>query len=257
MAFCSCAFSQSTAHGRSGSAVNSPGSLSVGLQHGCEIYSRSPSPAAVQLPFLVRGGNPFSTTSIYTLIHCLERRWKVYFPQGGTGALVQALVKLFLELGGRTSSGVRDHRDHDEGQSGNRRHDPRRTEGTIRAGGQRRRRVSHLRRSLAPNRFCRGDAQEARQDELQYVAVPGLFRHEQEIFESGASQHYFWTRYRELLPDILSEAFWLTTFRSIRTCRRAPIRRWPRRIAKLFMFCLRASFGQGAHRLGKGRPKLR
>jgi hypothetical protein len=55
----------------------------------------------------------------------------------------------------------------------------------------------------------------------------------------------------------LSEAFWLTTFRSICTCRRVPIRRWPRRIAKLFMFCLRASFGQGAHRLGKGRPKLR
>jgi phytoene desaturase len=49
---------------------------------------------------LLVGGNPFSTTSIYTLIHCLERRWGVYFPEGGTGALVQALVKLFLELGG-------------------------------------------------------------------------------------------------------------------------------------------------------------
>jgi phytoene desaturase len=49
---------------------------------------------------LLVGGNPFSTTSIYTLIHCLERRWGVYFPKGGTGALVQALVNLFLELGG-------------------------------------------------------------------------------------------------------------------------------------------------------------
>jgi phytoene desaturase len=49
---------------------------------------------------LLVGGNPFSTTSIYTLIHCLERRWGVYFPKGGTGALVQALVKLFLDLGG-------------------------------------------------------------------------------------------------------------------------------------------------------------
>ena len=50
---------------------------------------------------LLVGGNPFTTTSIYTLIHCLERKWGVYFPRGGTGALVQALVKLFEELGGR------------------------------------------------------------------------------------------------------------------------------------------------------------
>jgi phytoene desaturase len=49
---------------------------------------------------LLVGGNPFTTTSIYTLIHCLERKWGVYFPKGGTGALVQALVKLFRELGG-------------------------------------------------------------------------------------------------------------------------------------------------------------
>ncbi len=49
---------------------------------------------------LLVGGNPFTTTSIYTLIHCLERKWGVYFPKGGTGTLVQALVKLFKELGG-------------------------------------------------------------------------------------------------------------------------------------------------------------
>ena len=46
-------------------------------------------------PLLV-GGNPFSTTSIYSLIHYLERRWGVHFPRGGTGALVQALGKLML-----------------------------------------------------------------------------------------------------------------------------------------------------------------
>jgi phytoene desaturase len=50
-------------------------------------------------PLLV-GGNPFSTTSIYTLIAFLERRWGVHFPIGGTGALVQGLVKLVLGLGG-------------------------------------------------------------------------------------------------------------------------------------------------------------
>jgi phytoene desaturase len=49
---------------------------------------------------LLVGGNPFTTTSIYTLIHCLERKWGVFFPKGGTAALVQALVKLFTDLGG-------------------------------------------------------------------------------------------------------------------------------------------------------------
>ena len=49
-------------------------------------------------PLLV-GGNPFSTTSIYSLIHYLERRWGVHYPRGGTGALVQALGKLMLEVG--------------------------------------------------------------------------------------------------------------------------------------------------------------
>ncbi|HMY15304.1 MAG TPA: phytoene desaturase family protein, partial [Polyangium sp.] len=44
-------------------------------------------------PLLV-GGNPFSTTSIYTLIAFLERKWGVHFPMGGTGALVKGLVKL-------------------------------------------------------------------------------------------------------------------------------------------------------------------
>jgi phytoene desaturase len=49
---------------------------------------------------LLVGGNPFTTSSIYTLIHYLERNWGVFFPRGGTGALVRALVKLFEDLGG-------------------------------------------------------------------------------------------------------------------------------------------------------------
>jgi phytoene desaturase len=48
-------------------------------------------------PLLV-GGNPFSTTSIYLLIHWLERKWGVHFPLGGTGALVAALVALLEEM---------------------------------------------------------------------------------------------------------------------------------------------------------------
>lgn len=49
---------------------------------------------------LLLGGNPFSASSIYTLVHALERKWGVFFPVGGTGALVRALVALFRELGG-------------------------------------------------------------------------------------------------------------------------------------------------------------
>jgi len=48
-------------------------------------------------PLLV-GGNPFSTTSIYLLIHWLERKWGVHFARGGTTALVNALVRLLAEL---------------------------------------------------------------------------------------------------------------------------------------------------------------
>ena len=51
-------------------------------------------------PLLV-GGNPFTTTSIYTMIHYLERKWGVHFALGGTGAIVDALVRLVEELGGK------------------------------------------------------------------------------------------------------------------------------------------------------------
>ena len=44
-------------------------------------------------PLLV-GGNPFDTTSIYGLIHFLERAHGVHFAMGGTGAIVQALGDL-------------------------------------------------------------------------------------------------------------------------------------------------------------------
>jgi phytoene desaturase len=56
-------------------------------------------------PLLV-GGNPFTTTSIYTLIAYLERKWGVWFAKGGTGAIVQALVDLFVALGGALELGV-------------------------------------------------------------------------------------------------------------------------------------------------------
>lgn len=51
-------------------------------------------------PLLV-GGNPFETTSIYTLICHLERQWGVWYPRGGTGSLVRGLVDLIERHGNR------------------------------------------------------------------------------------------------------------------------------------------------------------
>lgn len=50
---------------------------------------------------LLVGGNPFQTSSIYALIHALERQGGVWFAKGGTGALVRGMVRLFEDLGGQ------------------------------------------------------------------------------------------------------------------------------------------------------------
>lgn len=50
-------------------------------------------------PLLI-GGNPFDAPSIYAMIHYLEREWGIHYAIGGTGAIVEAMVKLIGELGG-------------------------------------------------------------------------------------------------------------------------------------------------------------
>ncbi len=55
-------------------------------------------------PLLV-GGNPFQTTSIYAMIHYLEREWGVHYAMGGTGALVNALTRLINQQGGTIVTG--------------------------------------------------------------------------------------------------------------------------------------------------------
>jgi len=50
-------------------------------------------------PLLI-GGNPFTTTAVYSLIAHLERHWGVHFAMGGTGRLVQGLVRLIEGQGG-------------------------------------------------------------------------------------------------------------------------------------------------------------
>ncbi|MGF1485336.1 MAG: phytoene desaturase [Opitutales bacterium] len=57
-------------------------------------------------PLLV-GGNPLKVTSIYSMIHYLEKTWGVHFAMGGTGALVSGLVRLFEDIGGEIRLGTR------------------------------------------------------------------------------------------------------------------------------------------------------
>jgi phytoene desaturase len=50
---------------------------------------------------LLVGGNPLSVPAIYAMIHFVEKTWGIHFAMGGTGALVNAFVKKFQELGGQ------------------------------------------------------------------------------------------------------------------------------------------------------------
>jgi len=49
-------------------------------------------------PLLI-GGNPFSVTCAYSLIHSLEKTWGVHSAMGGTGSIVKGLVDLLSGLG--------------------------------------------------------------------------------------------------------------------------------------------------------------
>ncbi len=51
-------------------------------------------------PLLV-GGNPFTTPSLYSLIHYLEIKSAIWYPRGGTGQLVRSLVELAERQGVR------------------------------------------------------------------------------------------------------------------------------------------------------------
>jgi phytoene desaturase len=55
---------------------------------------------------LLVGGNPFNTSSVYALIHALEKKGGVWFPRGGTHSLVKGLLRLFTDLGGEARIGV-------------------------------------------------------------------------------------------------------------------------------------------------------
>jgi phytoene desaturase len=60
---------------------------------------------ALSFHTLLVGGNPTTTSAIYALIHKLERDGGVWFPKGGTNALVAAMVRHFERLGGTVRLG--------------------------------------------------------------------------------------------------------------------------------------------------------
>lgn len=65
----------------------------------CRYLSHPKLRQAFSIQPLLVGGNPFDTTSIYGLIHYLERKYGVFFSMGGTGAIVEALAALMHRQG--------------------------------------------------------------------------------------------------------------------------------------------------------------
>ncbi|HMO77087.1 MAG TPA: phytoene desaturase [Sphingopyxis sp.] len=55
---------------------------------------------ALSFHTLLVGGNPMTTSSIYALIHTIEKQGGVWWARGGTNALVAGMVRLFERLGG-------------------------------------------------------------------------------------------------------------------------------------------------------------
>lgn len=65
---------------------------------------------------LLVGGSPMKTSSIYALIHQLEKLGGVWFAKGGTSALVEGMVALFERLGGKLLLGEKVAQITHEGQ---------------------------------------------------------------------------------------------------------------------------------------------
>ena len=107
-------------HAQGRAAARAPARRSLGVSHGEPLHLDPHLREAFSFHTLLVGGNPFETSSIYTLIHYLERTWGVFYPRGGTGALVRALCALFSELGGELRLSLTG------GAHRTRRHEPRR-----------------------------------------------------------------------------------------------------------------------------------
>lgn len=65
----------------------------------CQFLKHDKLRQAFSIQPLLVGGNPFNTTSIYALIHYLERAHGIHFAMGGTGAIVAGLEGLMRRQG--------------------------------------------------------------------------------------------------------------------------------------------------------------
>ncbi len=66
-----------------------------------EFFDHEKIKKALSFHPLLIGGNPLTTTSIYRMIHVLEREWGVHYVQGGTHKLIQEIGELFRRNGGK------------------------------------------------------------------------------------------------------------------------------------------------------------
>ena len=104
-----------------------------------------------------------------------------FFPKGGTGALVRALVKLFKELGGeiRFNAEIAEISTNGDKVTGVVDGDGAPT--GFRLGGEQRRCGSYLWQTARARAAGSAHAQMPGEDELQHVAVSNLFRHAAKI----------------------------------------------------------------------------
>ncbi len=155
-------------------------------------------------PLLV-GGNPFDTTSIYSLIHHVEREWGIHFAMGGTGAIVQALEALMRRHGVKIEMGTTVERVLVESGT---------AQGVVLEGGEERR--AEITVSNADAAFLHGEmiprparslASKAKLASAHYSM--GLF-----VLYFGTTRQYpdvahhtvwFGKRYKELLNDIFNK----------------------------------------------------
>jgi phytoene desaturase len=77
------------------------GGFSTLWRHTAKYFTDVRVRQAFSLQPLLVGGNPLDTTAIYGLIHAMERKGGIWFAQGGTSALIQALVELGIRHGVR------------------------------------------------------------------------------------------------------------------------------------------------------------
>lgn len=160
-------------------------------------------------PLLI-GGNPFDTPSLYTLIVQFERQYGVYYALGGTGAIVDALGRLFGELGGQVRLNTEVHEILVDGTS-RRATGVRLADGTVEnadvvvCNGD----VSHTYRYLIPERYRRKYTNR-HIDRMKYSMslVVIYFGTKRRYLDSPFQHHNILIneRYKGLMKDIFSSA---------------------------------------------------